>query len=927
MYHKSSASYKKTDGDYIDNGAVVTNITWKLWIPVFFIILALGALIIMVAIIVDANVSNVSNSKLRSEIRDNCGDCGGLFTVGSSQKELQELLDERFAKICGGYAYDDGAHNAKYHDGKEHKGGCEREFMDYMNARFQHVYKKMDTGRDSSDHDWSHYMHSSCHEKYGSMKKHFDQRIDYMYELLHKEGSAVVDDLWDVKDLKEYIGDKVNWLGGKLDLIVVNNENDVSNDVDVIIKNNNDIDVDIKNHVDSIKSAVVDVVQDIVLLLNDIEDYLGMSVASKRSQSLNLREFIDDGFQTVEGMLSSTDHCQQSDDDSSTTDAKHWRSSGADTENSKYSEDMAGINSRNVHGVQRRWQYDLTGTVGSSATPTTDGSAVYGTDFDGYVFALSRDTGRPLWKHSVKQLLGINDPDVVIASRNSPVLYDDCAGQPCVIFGAPGDRSAGGYDQFGGSFYSGPAKVIAVNRVTGGLIWISPDLDSHPWSQITGSLTVVPEEGAVFGGINSLEIVAPLIDSSYPCCSFRGSAFKLDARTGDLLWQTYTIPEQSGRNSRTVKAAYSGAGIKGNNPPIDAENRLVFFGTGQFSMFPDRISACLQDQEKNGVFPGESNFNCLEDDLYPDSLLALNMDTGAIVYAHRASGVDGWNPSCSVDPSDPNCPKPIGYDYDFSQSPIVHSVGGETRIFALQKSGVAWSLRASDGAFRWSRYLPTGLVGGGSWGCSHDRAHNGFVCQVTGAPIVLLGHQQQFSYKLADGSIICDASWWFLDAESGEVRWQTASPYARPSKHCPDIVDNPYIRGMRIEGPNGKSLVPASKTARVGRSCAVRDGSSPTAIENSDFARSYGEQAIGNGVVYVTEMTGNMYALDAETGDCLTTMHCEQGAIYGAPSLSRDTKTGDELITVGCGYGRLRKQWIEKAGCDSGKCSITAFGL
>jgi len=924
-----TAFYKKND-DYNTGAHYVENLSWKIWLPVAFFMLAVIAIIAMVAVILDSNVTKVSNQNLKDEIRKECG--SRFFNEDGDVKKL-------LSKYCTPLTpYGDDKHS---HSGDH---DCQNEYNEYVNARFQHTYKLMDTCTDNNKEDWSHYMHSSCDTEYGSMRRHFDVRMSYMYQLVkhgcsdrkHQKSDGDDDkswpskDMWDVKDLKEYMADKMDWLGGKMDLIVVNtnNQNNNDNDIDIIIDNENQLDFDINGHIDSATETVVSSIEssmgglgssltELINTLTAVETYLGMSDEARRAQT-NLRQFIADGFQGIEMQ------CQAEPEPSSkSTKVENWALAGGDLDNSKYNPQMQQINKRNVHSVKQLWKHKVRGIVGSSATPTTDGSLLFSTDFAGDVFALSRETGKPVWRRNIKDILGVTDPDVVIVSRTGPAVYNDCLGQECIILGAPGDRGAGGFPQLGGFFYDGPVKMFALNRHTGDTIWISPDLDEHPWSQIGASPSIA--DGKVFGGIYSLEIVAPLIDNSYPCCSFRGSAFALDARSGDLLWQMYTIPEQTKPNTRSTKSSYAGVGIKGSSPSVDLDSRLVFLGTGQFSMFPDRISACLQNEAQNGKYPGTSNFNCLEDGLYPDSILALSIDTGAIVWSMRASGVDGWNPTCVVSASDPNCPKPIGPDYDFSQAPILYNAAdGERRVFALQKSGFSYSLRASDGAFRWSRYMPTGLLGGGSWGCAHDRAQNGFVCQITGSPVSFLGTAQQFTYQLADGSRACDASWWFLDGSSGEVLWQTLSPYARDAKHCPAEIGNPFIRGMKLKGPDGKAPVPPSQTAVVAARCAQRDAQSPTSTENSDFARSYGAHAIGNGIVYVTEMTGNMYALDTKTGDCLALMHCDQGSIYGAPSLSHGHT---ELITVGCGYGRLRKEWVEHAGCEEGECSVSAFGL
>lgn len=905
--------YGKKSDDVEDGSVYVEELSWKIWLPLTLSFIALIVIIALTSVLVDSSVTKVSNQNLKDEIRKQCSP---RFFNTDDEGSLEKL----FKRYCGSH------HNDSVY---KESPTCKSQYKSYMNARFQHLYKYMETCDYESDSDsWDHYMQSSCSESYGDMRHYFDVRINYMYEFVKHVCREKNE--WGVRDLKEYVGDKLETLDSKLSMIVVNrnqnnNDNDIDNDIDIIIKNENDVVVDINGHIDAVTDSLLSSLStlDTSLVglgytLSSLEEYLGME-QSKRSQT-NLRQFIADGFDR----LAAADGGDSSDANNNNKNdyvTEEWSLAGYDLQNSNYNPHIQKINRRNVHSVKRLWQHHVSGTVGTATTSTTDGTLIFGTDFAGDVFALSKD-GTTVWKRSVKSILGVDDADVVIVSRTAPALYNDCLGQECIILGAPGDRGAGGFPQFGGFFYDGPAKMFALNRHTGDTIWISPDLDSHPWSQIGSSPSVA--DGRVYSGIYSLEIVAPMIDENYPCCSFRGSAFALDASTGELLWQTYTIPEQPKDNKKNVKFAYAGAGIKGSSPSVDADSGLVFFGTGQFSMFPDRISACLQNQKENGKYPGESNFKCLQDNTYPDSILALNSATGDIVWSYRPSGVDGWNPTCSINPSDPNCPKPIGPDHDFSQTPIVYNVAGEKRLFALQKSGIAYSLRADNGAFRWSRYIPTGLLGGGSWGCAHDGQQNGFVCQVTGAPVSFLGNSQQLSYRLADGTLACDASWWFLDGESGEVKWQTLSPYARASSKCPDIIGNPFIRGMTLKGPDGAAPVPPSQTAVVGRSCNKRDSSSPSDIEHSDFARSYGGISVGNGIAYVTEMTGNMYALDTRNGDCLALMHCEQGSIYGAASLFQGDR---ELITVGCGYGRLRKEWVEHAGCEEGKCSVSAFGL
>lgn len=870
MYSK----YKKTDGDdYYESDPVgyhVEGMGWKLWVPIIFIFVFLIALTVMTAIQLNSNVSKVSNQDLKEEIREQCG-----FHHESDSSD-------------GGKS--------------KHKGGgdkCETQFGSYMTARFDSLFHSLKNPA-SQERDWA----SEWQECGKSELRHsFDQRMNYLGEW---KKQWPVKEEWNIKDLKEYMSDKLDWLGERISLVSVQNENknENNNDVDIVIENDNKMEVDLKNTVNTAVLQLAIQLNGILDQLSELEDYLGMSQQKVSADDRNLREVIGDGFEEVEELLQQQQLKGDGDESEEEPDivpvekrqTQHWLSSGADTDNSKFSRDIQQLQTLVVHDLNKRWGYSMRGSVGSSTTPTTDGNLVFSTDYGGDVFALEHSNGRLVWKRSLNDILGVNERrQGLIVSRSSPTLVPDCGeeGESCLLLGAPGDRGASGYPQQGGTMYTGPVHVVALDAATGETLWQSPALETHPWSQLTASLSV--EEGKVFGGITSMETMAPLIDSTYPCCSFRGSAFALDLITGSLLWQTYTIPPQSHRNTLTKKLAYAGAGIKGSNPPIDLYHRLVFFATSQFSMIPNSVSACLT--QKSG---GDK---CLEKDMYPAALLALDMDSGRVVYSHVTHGAAAWTGVCAEKPSDPNCPQPVGQDHTFSQSPVLHAVGEEQRILALQSSGEVWSLRAADGALRWRQQLPPG----GSWGCAYDRDQEGFVCAVTGAPRVSSELPQPVTYELADGTIVCDASWWFLDARTGEVRWQTASPYSRPAKDCPPSL-------FEVDG---------SSTARVGKCCHVEKWNNPLA--SAQFASSYGPPAIGGGVVYVTEMTGHVYALDAASGDCLHTVKCEAGAIYGGVSLSRGKQDGLELLTVSCGYGRL--QWERQAGCGDRPCSLIAFGL
>jgi polyvinyl alcohol dehydrogenase (cytochrome) len=89
-------------------------------------------------------------------------------------------------------------------------------------------------------------------------------------------------------------------------------------------------------------------------------------------------------------------------------------------------------------------------------------------------------------------------------ARVSPAVHDN----DLII----GDSESSTLAHNGGS-------VMAINRQTGMLKWITR-VDKHPAAIITGSPVVLGD--VVYMGVSSSE-EGLAVQSSYPCCNFRGS--------------------------------------------------------------------------------------------------------------------------------------------------------------------------------------------------------------------------------------------------------------------------------------------------------------------------------------------------------------------------------------------------------------------
>lgn len=183
---------------------------------------------------------------------------------------------------------------------------------------------------------------------------------------------------------------------------------------------------------------------------------------------------------------------------------------------------------------------------------------------------------------------------------------------------------------------------------------------------------------------------------------------KVDIKTGRIKWRTKMLPDNGGKGN-----LYSGAALWGSSPAVDVKRNLVFIATGNLYSVPPDVQAC-QLREANKTVPDIPD-PCIRAGDYSESILALDLDTGKIVWAHHLGGVDVWNIACLSGLSQPNCPPASGPDYDFGEAPMLITVRGnksrESRtgddkewqdiVVAGQKSGFVWALDRDDGHIVW----------------------------------------------------------------------------------------------------------------------------------------------------------------------------------------------------------------------------------
>jgi polyvinyl alcohol dehydrogenase (cytochrome) len=483
-----------------------------------------------------------------------------------------------------------------------------------------------------------------------------------------------------------------------------------------------------------------------------------------------------------------------------------WPMFGQNVCNTRSAQGGGPLSPSSASKLAVKWVFNAGGDI--SATPAIVGSDVYVPDWCGMLNRIDAQSGQLIWSRSVGALVGVDagasppgtDMPAAVVSRVTPVVTGDS-----VIFGLAG-----------GSLLMAPslAIIVAVDRATGKLKW-QTSLDAHPAAFITSS--PVLEKGTIYVGVSSREEPLTVIPG-YPCCSFRGSVVALDATTGTILWKTYMIEDSAyfqadGRSP----SGFSGAAVWSGTPVVDRKRHSLYVTTGNNYSVPSGAGT---------LPPGD----------HIDSIMSLDMSTGAIQWAQRMTTGDQWTAAISL-----LAPSSSSPDWDFGSGANLFrtQIAGVVRdvVGAGQKSGTYWAVDPDTGSVLWSRQVgPGGHFGGIHWGPAVDaqRVYVG-VNNDTSTPYTLGGLGPKSGQQTSAGS------WAALEPSTGNIEWQIANP----SMTAP-------LNGASVNGPlaavNG--VVFAGSMDAQGTMFAFDGASGAVLWSFPSGGTVYGGAAIAGGVVY-----------------------------------------------------------------------------
>jgi len=459
------------------------------------------------------------------------------------------------------------------------------------------------------------------------------------------------------------------------------------------------------------------------------------------------------------------------------TSQRDWPTYHGDPRGNRYST-LDEINAATVGRLAPAWVFTLPGASNLQVTPVVVDGVMYVTNAN-ECFALDAGTGRRIWHYRRPRTKGVAGD--AASGINRGVAVD-------------GERVFMVTDH---------AHLIALSRATGDLLWDMPMAD---WRQNYGATSAPLVVGdLVVSGISGGDE------------GVRGFLAAFDRRTGKEAWRFWTVPAPGQPGSETWRGGTLAHGCAATwlTGTYDADLGTLYWPTG--NPCPD--------------YDGTGREG---DNLYSDSILALDPATGRLKWHFQYTPHDLW-------------------DWDAQQPPVLIDLAWEGRprklLLHANRNGFFYVLDRTDGTLLLAKPFVTKLT----WAKGIDAA---------GRPLL-----EPDQTPTAEGRTVCPAvegaTNWFSTAFAPA----TGLYYVQALEKCTVYTRSPETWRAGESFYGGATRRAKEPGQKVLRAIDVRTGAIRWELPQAGPASSWGGTlATAGGLVFVGEDGGALAAVDAATG-------------------------------------------------------------
>jgi alcohol dehydrogenase (cytochrome c) len=487
---------------------------------------------------------------------------------------------------------------------------------------------------------------------------------------------------------------------------------------------------------------------------------------------------------------------------------QNWLTYSGSMSSQRYSQ-LASINSQNIDFLELKWSYQIPEIDRAETVPLVVDGIMFITEAPSNLTAVDAKTGRVYWRYE----------------HDLPEDLRICCG-----------RNNRGVAILGETLYMSTldAHLVAIDARTGNLLWNKEVADHQAGYSKTAAPLIVKD--LVVTGIAGGEF------------GIRGFIDAYNSKNGDLVWRTFAIPGEGepGNETWSGDSWKTGGASTWLTGSYDPDLNLIYWGTGNPG--PD--------------WNGDVR---LGDNLYSDSALALDADSGEINWHFQFTPHDV-------------------HDYDSIQIPILADIeisGTQQPVMMwANRNGFYYTINRKTGKFILGKPFATQ-----TWAESLD---------ADGSPIRVPGMAPTYEGIMVSPPIVGATNWY-----SPAFSEQTGLFYVTAFDGEQEFFkrDEEYEEGERFTGGGGRYTQPMDAFHSAIR--AIDPTTAEIAWEFPIMPRSSaGISTTAGGLLLTGSADGYFFALNAFTGKEL--WHISLGGrVHAAPMTF--AVDGKQYITIAAG--------------------------